>query len=307
MKRVLVPVVIFIAVSFIYGCKKPEKITLSTLFTLPVTNITPTTANSGGNIRADGNAIVTSRGVCWSTLSDPTILDSHTSDSMGLGQFASKITGINPATLYYVRAYATNSAGTAYGDEVSFTSASPQLASLITTPVTLITATTAASGGNISDDGGSSITARGVCWGTEPSPTVSGSHTSDGSGKGVFTSNLIDLSPATHYYVRAYAENGTGTSYGNEVSFTSGQAQAANEVIIQGMAFSPQTITVAVNTTVKWTNNDAISHTVTSDTGLFNSGTLAPAGTFSFQFTAAGTFTYHCSIHTDMTATVIVQ
>lgn len=81
----------------------------------------------------------------------------------------------------------------------------------------------------------------------------------------------------------------------------------ANEVYIQGMAFSPATLTVNVNTTVKWTNKDDVSHTVTSDSPLFDSGSLANSGTFSFMFTSAGTFNYHCSLHPSMTAKVIVN
>ena len=81
----------------------------------------------------------------------------------------------------------------------------------------------------------------------------------------------------------------------------------ANEVWIQNMAFNPSSITVPVNTTVKWTNKDGTTHTVTSNTTLFNSGNLGNGATFSFKFTTAGTFPYHCTIHSSMTASVIVQ
>jgi plastocyanin len=79
-----------------------------------------------------------------------------------------------------------------------------------------------------------------------------------------------------------------------------------DEVFIQGMTFSPSTLTVSAGTTVTWTNKDAISHTVTSDTGLFDSGTLAANGTFNFTFMTEGTYTYHCKIHPGMTASVVV-
>lgn len=82
---------------------------------------------------------------------------------------------------------------------------------------------------------------------------------------------------------------------------------AADEVWIQNNAFGPASITVAVNTTVTWTNKDAFIHTVTSNTGLFDSGNFGNGGTYSRQFTTAGTFPYHCSIHLSMTGTVIVQ
>ncbi len=84
-------------------------------------------------------------------------------------------------------------------------------------------------------------------------------------------------------------------------------ATSSNQVNISGLAFSPQTLTVAKGTTVTWTNNDSTTHTVTSDSGVWDSGDLAPGKTFSFTFNQTGTFPYHCKIHTFMTAKVIVQ
>ena len=78
-------------------------------------------ATGGGTITSDGGASVTERGVCWSTAHNPTISDSKTSDGMGTGTFTSSISGLNSVTTYYVRAYATNSAGIAYGNEITFT------------------------------------------------------------------------------------------------------------------------------------------------------------------------------------------
>jgi hypothetical protein len=83
-------------------------------------NITQTSAKSGGDVTSTGDAPVTARGVCWSINDNPTIADSHTTDGLGTGVFESNITDLNPNSLYYVRAYATNSFGTAYGIGVSF-------------------------------------------------------------------------------------------------------------------------------------------------------------------------------------------
>ena len=80
-----------------------------------------------------------------------------------------------------------------------------------------------------------------------------------------------------------------------------------NEVWIQGSAFTPSTITVAVNTTITFTNKDGMTHTVTSDSGVFNSGNMGNGSTFVRQFTTAGTFPYHCNLHSGMKAKVIVQ
>lgn len=91
------------------------------VLTNEVVKITQTTATSGGNITSDGGATITARGVCWSTKQKPTIVDSKTTDGTGTGSFTSAITGLTANTKYYVRAYATNSVGTGYGNVMSFT------------------------------------------------------------------------------------------------------------------------------------------------------------------------------------------
>ncbi len=93
------------------------------LSTTEVAEITQTTATSGGNISDDGAAAVTTRGVCWSSNQNPTINNTKTEDGSGVGSFTSKISGLEPNTIYYLRAYATNEAGTAYGEQQSFTTA----------------------------------------------------------------------------------------------------------------------------------------------------------------------------------------
>jgi plastocyanin len=95
----------------------------------------------------------------------------------------------------------------------------------------------------------------------------------------------------------------------DDMSPTETPAPAANtaNVGMQNNVFSPPTITVAVNTTVTWKNNDAMAHTVTSNSGAFDSGTINAGGTYSYKFTATGTFEYHCTLHSGMTGTVIVQ
>ena len=396
-------------------------ITLPTVTTIDLTNIFSTTAASGGNVMSDGGMTVTARGVCWGIAPGPTTAGTHTSNGTGLGSFSSSLTGLTSGKIYYVRAYATNSAGTSYGNELSFTTqwdcsssltvnhvagavapvsktvtygsvtnipgepskcwitsnlgadhqatavsdateasagwywqfnrqqgykiaddgttrtpnsawissiienfdwqaandpcsielgsnwhiptytewnnvkngwtnwASPWSSGLkmhaagalsysngslisrgsegdywsstqnpnasaydlyfdnvtcqidpfwakawaasirclralalpivTTTAVTTIGTITATSGGVITSDGNAIVSARGVCWGTSPGPTTAGSHTSDGGGLGSFVSSLTGLSGGTLYYIRAYATNSVGTSYGNEFSF----------------------------------------------------------------------------------------
>jgi hypothetical protein len=193
-----------------------------TLSTTAITAITTSTSISGGNITSDGGASVTARGVCWSTTSNPVATGNHTTDGTGSGIFASSITGLTANTTYYVKAYATNSAGTSYGTEITFTTspATSVVPTLSTTAITAITQITATSGGNITSDGGASVTARGVCWSLYDGPSTSDPKTSDGFGTGTFISNITGLTPGTLYHVRAYAINSAGVSYGGDVTFT---------------------------------------------------------------------------------------
>ena len=202
-------------------CQDPIDTSTPVLTTDTVSAITQTTAQCGGTITSDGGDAITARGVCWSIAQSPTIADSITTDSIGIGSFTSSITGLTSSTTYYVRAYATNSAGTGYGNQQTFsTLAAAALPILTTVSVTNITQTTATCGGTITSDGGSPVTERGVCWSTSPNPTTTDSKTSDGNGTGTFVSNLTGLTAGTYCYVRAYATNTTGTAYGNEQSFT---------------------------------------------------------------------------------------
>jgi len=190
------------------------------LTTIAVSDITITTAMCGGNITSDGGSTVTARGVCWSLGQTPTITDSKTTDGAGAGTFVSSISDLIPNTTYYARAYATNVAGTAYGSAMSFTTQEVFEPVVTTNDLSDITQTTATSGGNVNSDGGSIVTARGVCWSTMQTPTVADSKTTDGDGEGSFSSAITDLNPNTTYYLRAYATNKYFTGYGIESSFS---------------------------------------------------------------------------------------
>ena len=408
-----------------------DYIATPTVVTTNISDITATSAKIAGNLTSDGGAEVTTRGVCWSTSEEPTIEGSKTTDGLGVGEFTSSITGLQPNTKYYVRAYATNSVGTAYGEQREFTTlAAPlgetvtdidgneypivvigtqtwmaenlkvtkfnngdeipnvesdddwgstnfpvkwsyynndasnnevygklysgsvavddrnicpdgwhvaskedweqlidylggaseagdklmdnsgsyweipnnatnesgftavpngyrsgwgdfvnlqyyanfwtstvkstmsthdcsihysgsiymsdamtssnakaircikdndsqaQTPTITTTAISDIAQTSAKSGGNVTDDGGAEIIARGVCWSTSEEPTTSDSKITDGTGIGAFTSTMIDLQANTKYYVRAYATNSEGTAYGEQREFTTLQAQS---------------------------------------------------------------------------------
>lgn len=187
-----------------------------------ISNVSNTGATIEGNISYDGGSEVIARGVCCSTSINPTTSDTHTSDGSGTGSFTSSLTGLSPGVTYYVRTYATNILGTSYGNEITFTTL--DIPTSITTRVSAITLNSAQTGGNITDDGGSNVTARGVCWSTSPNPTIADNRTTDGKGTGVFTSSLTGLSSGTTFYVRAYATNSIGTAYGDEVTFRTRQS-----------------------------------------------------------------------------------
>jgi uncharacterized protein (TIGR02145 family) len=373
---------------------------IPTLTTIPISDITSTTAKSGGIITGDCGSVVTSKGVVWSTSPNPTIsLNTKTSNGTGTGSFNSSLTGLTPNTTYYVKAYATNSSGTGYGNEVTFktsqncspdpvlsglkgickgnttllssnvsggiwSSSNPSIATInsmtgnvtglnkgcakidyllkgtngcpdvnssifitidsieepditevnlpicvgkeavirgefkdfsiinpslvdinnmnliidpnpddpcplegrtinnyiltgkkngfttinmsyggknscpiksitkeitvlscnkptvITLSISSITSTTASLGGNVTSDGGASVTSRGIVWSINPNPTISlSTKTNDGTGTGSFNSIATNLIPNTTYYVKAYATNIGGTNYGSEITF----------------------------------------------------------------------------------------
>ena len=191
-----------------------------TVTTNEVTNVLAVSAQCGGNVTANGGSDVTARGVCWSTSQNPTITDSHTTDGTGTGIYTSELTELDLNTNYYVRAYATNSVGTAYGFEKSFTT-NDGIPDLTTTGITNISINSAVSGGNITDNGGFSITARGVCWNTNGNPTLENcdGFTEDGNGMGLFASHITDLDYPQQYYIVAYATNEYITAYGEIRNF----------------------------------------------------------------------------------------
>jgi len=192
---------------------------LPILTTTDVTSVTATTAQCGGTIISDGRATVIARGVCWSTSLVPTVADGKTTDGAGAGSFASSIRGLSGGTSYYVRAYATNSAGTGYGMTMSFMTNPSIVPEMTTADISEITQTTAKCGGTITSDGGAPIIARGVCWSTNQTPTIADGKTTDGAGTGSYTSYLTDLTADMTFYVRAYAINSVGIGYGDVMTF----------------------------------------------------------------------------------------
>ncbi len=215
-----------------------------TVTTNTISSITATTATGGGNVANDGGATVTARGVCWSTTQNPTTANSKTSDGAGAGVFTSNITGLTENSTYYLRAYATNSAGTSYGGQVNFTtSTSATIPTITTATVSTITTTTAEVGGNVTSDGGATITDRGIYWGTNANPKVTGTKLQINSSTDTYSTILTGLTASTQYYVVAYAVNSLGEALGSELSFTtSSGGQTGSVTDVDGNTYNTVTI-----------------------------------------------------------------
>jgi len=216
--------VFIITITTILSCATSENAPSKkapTIITSTISNITLNSASSGGNITNDGGDAITARGIVWNTSTSPTTsLATKTTDGTGLGNFSSNLTNLIPSSSYFIRAYATNGIGTGYGNELSFSTGAIVIPTVSTTAITGITTNSAVSGGNITADGGGTITARGVVWSTSQNPTVSlTTKTIDKSGLAIFISNSTNLAQNTTYYIKAYATNSAGTAYGNQVEF----------------------------------------------------------------------------------------
>jgi len=191
-----------------------------TVTTAQVTAIEFSTARSGGNVVNDGGRAVTDRGVCWSEFPGPDFSDSCISSGTGSGSFISNITGLEPNTDYYVRAFAVNSEGTSFGNERAFRTLSVAAPTIVTADVTSIGVSEAVGGGNVTDEGGSEIVDRGVCWNQLGNPDENDTCVSGNGQTGEFTSTMTGLQHSTLYFVRAYATNEQVTAWGDEKSFT---------------------------------------------------------------------------------------
>ena len=201
-------------------CKKDESAKLPILSTNPVTNLTTTTATSGGNISSDGGAEITARGVCLSLTSNPTTANIKTIDGTGTGQYESTITELDPGAAYHLRAYATNSVGTAYGDDILFSTLG-QTPSCITQPATDLSATGAKLNGTINANFLSSIVT------FEYGLTTSYGNTTTATQSPVTGNTITNISvtisgliPNTTYHFRVKAVNSMGTSSGSDLAFT---------------------------------------------------------------------------------------
>jgi uncharacterized protein (TIGR02145 family) len=215
------------------------------LTTITPTQINNTTLKSGCIITYNTGTIIYETGVCYSKDINPTTAWGDNSNSSTNTNGTTMMTGLFPGSSYYIRAYAKTDKGMVYGNEEHIVMQNSQIGFITTLPVNNVTQKSAISGGEITDDGGSTITGRGVCWSTTPNPTTNNFTTSDGSGIGSFQSNLSGLVTNSTYHVRAYAINSLGIMYGNDISFTT-QSTISNEVTICNQVWMKKNLDVSV-------------------------------------------------------------
>jgi len=212
-----------------------QLLSIPTVTTNVVTSITPTSANVGGNVTSDGNSAVTRRGILYSTspLGDTTTGTKIISGTAGTGSYTIPLSSLTSNTIYYTRAFAVNSIGVAYGDNVAFVTPLPlSTPSIVTIPPSSIGITTASSGGNITFDGNSAVTRRGLIYSTSAitdtnSVTGGGRIISGTTGTGTYTSSLTGLTGNTLYYIAAFAVNSIGVTIANLITFTTLPAPTA--------------------------------------------------------------------------------
>ncbi|MCJ7446385.1 MAG: hypothetical protein MUO72_01700 [Bacteroidales bacterium] len=210
-KIFLVAIVILIS-----SCVKEKP----TVITEPITDIKTNSATSGGEVIDDGNEDILGRGVCWNTSSSPTLENclNHTMDGVGIGKFTSNITGLSEGSTYYVRAYATNSEGTGYGEDLSI--ATKRFANAMTGSASTIGVNMATLNGTVNPNGESTVvtfeygttTSYGSIIPATQSP-VSGTTTTDVSA------NVTNLTEGTEYHYIVKAENSLGEKTGTDQSF----------------------------------------------------------------------------------------
>jgi uncharacterized protein (TIGR02145 family) len=277
----------------IFTCKELEKSML--VSTGDVSSVTTNSADVSGNIIDLGGG-ATQHGHCYGK--QPNLTTSNSKTELGVpkgsGGFTSQLKNLEAGTLYYVIAYISDGTTTAYGKEKSFTTEAASLPSVTTNAVSSITTTTATSGGEVTTDGGSPVTSRGVCWNTSTGPSISNSKTTDGSGSGSFSSSLTGLIAGTKYYIRAYATNVAGTTYGNELNLTTN----AVTITVPGAPAIGTATAGNAQATVTFTppasnGGSAITgYTVTSNPGsITGTGTASPITVTGLSNGTAYTFT----------------
>lgn len=237
-------------------------VVLPVLTTTVPTAVTTTTITTGGKVESKGNVSISSRGICYSTTPNPTIANQKvgTTAVLGTGEFTSLVKDLTANTTYYIKAYAETSGGVVYGNELTVKTIDIVIPELRTDSTIIIGKDIARFGGTIIKDGGSAITARGVCYSTSPNPTTDNDKVLYTINDPNFICIMEGLTPNTTYYVRSFATNVNGTAYGNMITFktivggnvTYTLQKKATPTADEAEAYS--LITAAMNTAVSYYN-----------------------------------------------------
>lgn len=199
-----------------------------TILSTGILNISNTGVSIKVTLQNDSLSEVSDRGICLSSQPNPDTNSIVSHQGIGTSEFICVIDNLIANTTYHVRSFAVNKVGVSYGEDLVFTTTniSASLPNISTNPPNSITPNSAIISAYISSDGGSSITISGMCFSTNQNPSLLDSYTTDGSVSGSFTSTLNSLNANTTYYARAYASNGIGTAYGNQVMFITSPSAA---------------------------------------------------------------------------------
>jgi hypothetical protein len=295
-------------------------LTIPTVTTAAASAITSTSASSGGNVTNDGGAAVTARGVCWSTSSNPTTSDSTTSDGSGTGSFASSITGLSHVTTYYVRAYATNSVGTAYGGNESFTTdAIPPTVN--TTAASNEGTNTATLNGTVNANNSSTTVTFEYGLDTNYGTTVTADQSPvSGTSITAVSKNITGLTPDTTYHYQVVGQNAGGTDPGGDMTFTTPTIPTVTTTEATGVGADIATLNGTVNAknssttvTFEYGLDDTYGTTVTadqspvsgtSDTAVSKTITGLTPGT-TYHYRVVGQNTWGTTNGADMTFTTL--
>lgn len=170
-----------------------------TVSTVNYSNVSTNSASCSGNVLSDGGTSVTERGICYGLAPNPSINNSKVTSGSGIGSFTCNLTDLTNNTTYYIKAYAKNAYGIAYGEEKHFTTDDGR-PTVSTVGYSNVSANKATCSGNVSSAGGASVTERGICYSLAPNPTINNSIVKSGTGTGSFTCNLTNLTNQTTYY-----------------------------------------------------------------------------------------------------------